>query len=139
MTQLILDTNGYNISLPESRKNGYRAYKEDLGVEVVMVNTRLTKEIRGSVWHVIYQYGYFDDETKNLVISACEKGKAQSITCGFLPPNSTGALTYSTFLVVSFDYPKFMWSRTALSGNDLISVPMWGDFSLELREVRPGD
>lgn len=139
MTQLILDTNGYNIALPESKKMGYEAYREDLGVEVTMINGRLTKEVKGTVWHVSYQYGYFDDGTKNDLISACEKGKKQTITCGFLPPESTGALTYSNFLVTSFTYPKFMWSRCVPGEEDLVSVPMWGDFSLELREVRPSD
>lgn len=138
MTQLILDTDGYNVVLPESQKN-YRAYREDLGTEVVMTSGRLTKEVRGTVWHVTYQYGYFDDETKNAVIAACEKGKKQSITCGFLPPNSTGILTYSSFLVTSFDYPKFMWSTTFPGEGDVAPTPMWADFSLELREVKPSD
>lgn len=139
MTQLILDTDQYNVALPESRKKGYRAYKEDLGTEVVMTSGRLTKEVRGNVWHVTYQYGYFDDDTKNAVIAACEKGKRESITCGFLPPNSSGALTYSKFLVIDFDYPKFMWSRAVLDRGSNTPVPMWGDFSVELREVNPSD
>lgn len=139
MTQLILDTDQYNVSLPESRKQGYQAYKEDLGTEVVMVSGRLTREIRGSVWRVTYQYGYFDDETKNAVIAACEKGRKQSITCGFLPPNSTGALTYSRFLVTDISYPRFMWSRRTLSSGEETYIPMWGDFSVEIREVKPSD
>ena len=139
MTQLILDTNGYNVSLPESRKRGYKAYREDLGVEVTMVSGRLTKEVKGTVWYVKYQYGYFNDETKNSVIAACEKGMKQSITCGFLSPGSSGPLTYSNFLVTSFTYPDFMWSRTGLSDGQFVSVPMWGNFSVELREVKPSD
>ena len=139
MTQLILDVDGYNVTLPESRKQGYRAYREDLGTEVIMTNGRLTKEVRGTVWRVEYQYGYFDDITKNNVIAACEKGKKQAITCAFLPPNSTGALTYSPFLVTNFDYPKFMWSRLVSGDNESSPVPMWGDFAVELREVRPSD
>lgn len=139
MTQLILDTNGYNVSLPESRKRGYKAYREDLGVEVTMVSGRLTKEVKGTVWHVEYQYGYFDDTTKSNVIAACEKGVKQSITCGFIPPESSGALTYSNFLVTSFTYPDFMWSKRTLVDGQLTSVPMWGNFSVELREVKPSD
>lgn len=139
MTQLILDTNGYNVQLPESQKKGYMAYREDLGTEVVMVSGRLIKEVRGTVWRVEYQYGYFTDEMKNAVIAACEKGKKQSITCGFLTPNSTGVLTYSKFLVTSFDYPKFMWSRLAPGETESVPTPMWGDFSVELREVSPSD
>lgn len=140
MTQLILDTDGYNISLPESQKQGYSAYKDDLGVELTMISKRLVKEIVGSVWRVSYQFGYFDDETKNNVIAACEKGKKQPITCGFLTPDSTGSLSYSRFFVTSFTYPKFMWSRCTIgSDGEETYIPMWANFSLELREVDPHD
>lgn len=135
MTQLILDVGGINLKLPESKKGGYSVEKEDLGVEVKMVSGRITKELRGSVWVLSYQYGYFDDETKNKVIEACEKGRRSSIRCGFLPPSSAESLTYSEFLVSSFKYPKFMWSSSQ-SGSP---KAMWGDFAVELREVRPSD
>lgn len=147
MTQLILDTTGYNIVLPESVKDGYKVYKEELASEVQMISGRMVKELRGNVWHISYQYGFFDDATKNNLISACEKGKAQSITCSFLTPDSTGALTTSRFLVTTFNYPKFMWSRNVMQQQTedgtiteiSVPVPMWGDFSVELREVKPSD
>ena len=99
MTQLILDTTGYNVQLPETHKGGYKADTEDLSVEVTMITGRIVKEIRGSVWRVSYQYGYFDDALKNDFIAACEKGRKQPITCGFLPQESTEALKYSDFFV----------------------------------------
>lgn len=140
MTQLILDTGGYNIALPESMKQGYEAYLEDMSTELVMVTGRMVSELRGSVWRVKYQYGYFNDETKNNVIAACQKGRRQPIVCRFLPPTSAGPLSTSRFLVVSFQYPKFMWSRMQNNGTDQVSaVPVWGDFSMELREVEPSD
>lgn len=135
MTQLILDVDGSAVTLPESQKGGYRAWIDALSQEVTMVSGRLVKELRGNVWRVSCQYGFFDDEMKNKVIAACEKGRGLPIRCGFLPPNSAGPLTYSDFFVTSFTYPKFMWSRNADSG----PVPLWADFSLELREVRPHD
>lgn len=135
MTQLILDTSGYNISLPESIRDGYHAEKQPLFVDVEMVTGRIVRELRGNVWVVRYQYGYFDDNSKNKLIAACEKGRGQAITCSFLPPTSSGSLITSNFLVTSFPYPKFMWSRNGTSG----PIPMWGDFSVELREVKPGD
>ena len=89
MTQLILDTEGYDIALPESRKGGYHAEKQPLSVDVEMVSGRIVRELRGNVWYITYQYGYFDDAMKNNVIAACEKGRRQAIICGFLPPNPT--------------------------------------------------
>ena len=37
MNQLILDTGGYSILLPESQKGGYTAYEEPLSVDLVML------------------------------------------------------------------------------------------------------
>lgn len=136
MTQLILDTTGYNVQLPETRNGGYNANTEDLGVEVTMVLGNIVKEIRGSVWRVSYQYGYFDEAMKNAFVAACEKGRKQPITCGFLPQDSTGVLTYAEFFVTSFRRPKFMWSKI---GSEGVAAPLWGDFYVELREVEPHD
>ena len=83
MTQLILDTAGYNIVLPESLKNGYRVNLQPLSVDVEMVTGRMVRELRGNVWVISYQYGYFDDTTKNNLIAACKKGRMQPVTCGF--------------------------------------------------------
>lgn len=140
MTQLILDTAEYNISLQESKKGGYTASREPLAEEIIMISGRIVRELRGNVWTISYQYGYFNDETKNNVIAACEKGRKQVINCGFLPPESSGALTYSDFIVTSFTYPKFIWSRTDVGADgNYTPVPLWGDFSVSLREVRPHD
>lgn len=139
MTQLILDTTGYNVVLPESQKEKYRAYPEDLASEVLMVTGRIIKELRGKAWQISYQYGYFNDEDKNRLIAACEKGKRQPILCGFLPPSSSGQLITSKFLVTAFEYPKFMWSSIIPGQDGNISAPIWADFSLELREVNPSD
>lgn len=139
MTQLILDSDGYNISLPESRRGGYTAELRPLSVDVEMVTGRMVRELRGNVWYITYQYGFFNDSEKNNVIAACKKGQSKAIRCGFLPPNSSGSLTYSNFLVTSFTYPKFMWSRMVDNTENSVPVPMWGDFSMELREVKPSD
>lgn len=148
MTQLILDTTGYNIQLPESQNGGYVVDYQPLSVDVEMITGRVVRELRGSVWVVSYQYGYFDDATKNSVIAAVEKGRRQAIKCGFLPPDSTGAFKYSDFIVTSFTYPKFMWSRKVMGkviddeGQEIdgyVPTPMWGDFSVTLREVKPSD
>lgn len=135
MTQLILDTTGNAVILPESQKGGYNAQFTPLSEDVEMVTGRLVRELRGNVWVLSYQYGYFTDEMKNQVISACEKGKRTPITCDFLSPDSDNALSRSLFWVTSFNYPKFFWSRD----NNGKTIPLWGDFSLTLREVEPSD
>ena len=134
MTQLILD----GIEMPESQKGGYKAWPEPLSVDVQMVSGRTVREVKGSVWKASYQYGYFTDEMKEKVISACERGRRSGIYCGLLTPNSN-TLYYSTFLVMGFTYPKFMWSRLVDGAEGSTPVPVWADFSVELQEVRPHD
>ena len=135
MVQLILDVDGANIELPESRKGGYTAKLTTLSEYLEMISGRMVAELRGNVWEVSYQYGYFNDEMKNKVLAAAEKGRVTPITCGFLPPESVVTLTYSRFFVTDFKHPKFMWSRNV----DGSPVPLWGDFSMSLREVDPHD
>ena len=138
MTQLILDIGGDNLILPESRNGGYSVQFTPLSEDVEMVTGRLVRELRGNVWVLGYQYGYFKTEMKNRVIAACEKGRRTPIRCAFLPPDSDGELSQSLFWVTSFTYPKFMWG-TRLIGSGETTVPLWGDFSLTLREVEPSD
>lgn len=134
MTQLILDVGGYAVALPESQKNGYSVDEETLTQDLVMIPGNMVKEIRGDVWVISYQYGYFNDADKDRVISACKKGQKEPIICTFLVPDSNETLT-SNFFVTSFTRPKFMWSRN----KDDEVVPLWGDFNLSLREVDPHD
>ena len=136
--QLILDVGGEAIELPESRKGGYNAYREELSQQIQMISGRLVKEVRGTVWRVSYQYGYFDDDTAQKVLEACEKGRKSPLICSFLTQGSHDMLT-SSFFVTSFTRPKFMWSRIVTENGEEKTVPMWADFSVELREVKPSD
>lgn len=126
MTQLIID----GVQLPES-ENRYSADTVELYSDVEMVTGRLTRELRGHAWLISYQYGYFDKEMRDRVIAACNKGMRQPIKCGFLTQDSLGELKYDMFLVTKFVRPKFAWSRDG--------VPMWANFEVELRGVRPFD
>lgn len=139
MTQLILDVGGANIELPESKKGGYTAIMTPLSEYVEMISGRMVAELRGNVWEVSYQYGYFDDAMKNKVLSVVEKGRTAPIQCAILTPDSLRELTYSSFFVTSFNYPKFMWSRDVDESGETRPMPLWGDFSLSLREVNPHD
>lgn len=135
MTQLILDTSGTPVVLPECQKQQYTAVPVMLSEDVEMISGRLVRELRGHVWQITYQYGYFRDEMKNQVIATCRKGVGTPIRCDFLPPESDGKLLSAIFWVMSFSEPKFFWSRDV----NETPVPMWGDFSLTLREVKPHD
>ena len=134
MTQIILDLTHNNIMLPESIR-GYRAWEDTGGEEIEMISRRLVREVRGTVWRATYQYGWFDDDTKNAVIESCMRGQREAISCAILPPQSN-SLIVSDFAVVSFNFPTFMWSRETIDGT---AVPLWADFALELREVSPHD
>ena len=127
MNQLVLDTTGTPVTLPESQKGGYIAELKPLSVDVEMVTGRIVRELRGNVWVLRYQYGYFTDQMRNSVLSACEKGRGQAITCLFLPPHSEQMIT-SKFMITDGEPIE-----------TLVPVPMWGDFSVELREVKPSD
>lgn len=138
MTQLILDVDGLGVVLPESQNGGYQANLVPLSVDVQMISGRMVRELRGGVWNISYQYGYFDENMKDLVIQACEKGRRQPILCSFLMQDGSGTMKQSSFFVTSFARPKFMWG-TKLIGNGETAVPLWADYPLSLREVKPSD
>lgn len=139
MIQLILDTLGYNFVLPESLNGGYIVENQELSVSVQMISGRMVKELRGNVWVISYQYGYFSNEDITKLIEVCEKGKKEPITCGFLQQGALEELTYSEFFVTSYTRPKFMWSRETIVESSGIPIPLWGDFKVELREADPHD
>lgn len=133
MTQLTLDAPDIALALPESRKGGYSCTTKPLFTDVEMASGRLTRELRGYIYTLSYQYGYLDDEGREKFIAACEKGWREPIECIFLTQSNEEMSSF--FLVTDFTFPKFMWSRTA-SGE---TVPLWGDFRVTLREVDPHD
>lgn len=136
MIQLILDVGGESISLPESKNGGYTIKEETLSESILMISGRTVREYRGKVWVASYQYGYFNDTDMKRVVAACEKGMKQSITCCVLTHESSELVT-SKFIVTSFERPKFMWSRIVTESGEEKPVPMWADFSVSLREVKP--
>lgn len=136
MIQLIIDVGGESLSLPESRNGGYTIKEETLSESIQMISGRTVREYRGKVWVASYQYGYFNDADMKRVIAACEKGMKQSITCCVLTHESSELVT-SKFIVTSFERPKFMWSRIVTESGEEKPIPMWADFSVSLREVKP--
>ena len=136
MIQLILDVGGESLSLPESKNGGYTIREETLSESIPMISGRTVREYRGKVWVASYQYGYFNDADMKRVIAVCEKGMKQSITCCVLTHESSELVT-SKFIVTSFERPKFMWSRIITESGEEKPVPVWADFSVSLREVKP--
>lgn len=135
MTQLIIDVDGEAIQMPESIKTRYQAWEEDESVQLTMIAANMVVELRGTVWRISYQYGYFNDEMKDRVIRACRKGMREPILCSFLPPEGEELLV-GEFFVTTFNSPKFYWTYDDETGKE---KPIWGDFSMELREVEPHD
>ena len=135
MTQLILDVGGENLVMPESRKGGYRAYLDPGFEDVEMSNRRLVRELSGDVWNAEYQYNYFKPVMKSRVIAVCRKGQRHPLICEILPPESDGERIVSRFWVMKFTEPEFYWSKNEYG----VLSPLWGKFSLTLREVEPSD
>lgn len=134
MTQLIID----GMVLPESKNGGYEIREEELSSSITMASGRMVKEIVGNVWIIKYQYGWFNSDEKSQFFEACRKGMRQPIACSFLLPNSDdGELVTSSFWVTSSPSPKFAWSTNLL--NEGTPQPLWGDYTVELREVYPHD
>ena len=136
MIQLILDVDGDAISMPESRNGGYTIKEETLSESIQMISGRTVREYRGKVWVITHQYGYMSESDMNKFISACEKGMKQSITCSFLVHGSSELKT-SKFIVSTYNRPKFMWSRMEAGDGTEPAIPLWADYSVTLREVKP--
>ena len=136
MTQLILDIGSESLVMPESQKNGYAVHEEPLVQSIDMISGRRIREYRGMVWTVTYQYGYLSDEDRVKFLNICRKGTTSTIDCNILIP-TTDEMVTSTFMVTSYREPKFAWGRIIMEDGQEKTVPLWGDYSIELREVKP--
>ena len=136
MIQIILDVAEQAVALPESKNGGYTIKEETLSESIQMISGRTVREYRGKVWVASYQYGYFNDSDMQRVIAACEKGMKQSSVCSVLTHENSDLIT-TNVIVTSFERPKFMWSRIVTESGEEKTVPMWADFSVNLREVEP--
>ena len=136
MIQMILDVAEQSVELPESKNGGYTIKEETLSESIQMISGRTVREYRGKVWVASYQYGYFNDADMKRVVAARKKGMKQSILCSVLTHENADLIT-TNFIVTSFERPKFMWSRIVTESGEEKSVPMWADFSVSLREVKP--
>lgn len=121
--QLIID----GVVFPTSTHDRYTAYSAKLKQQVEMISTRMTEEVRGDVWKIIYNRDSMSDaEYKACMAVLTSTGKK---TVNFLPNTGDGELLSSEFLVESITYPSLAF----YSGG----VPKWRNLSFTLREVKP--
>lgn len=124
MTQIILDKE----ELPQTSRDKYACWEEELSVSLVMAAGNMVKEIKdpGKVWRVKYSYDYMGNELGRKVLAILRQGTP--FTATVLPDNSDEPVV-SQFFCVSLTPPSFAFSRSG--------VPYWHNLAFELREVEP--
>ena len=111
--QLILN----GILLPESSKDRFSCWEEDLSVQVDMISGRRVVETRGKIWKASYSFDYMGNEKLRQVLAV-------------LPDNSDEMVT-SYFLLDSITQPTFAFSKGG--------VGLWHNLAFTLREEEPHD
>lgn len=124
MTQLVIN----GIVLPETTRDKYSCYPEQLSRQIDMISGRRVNEYRGSVYKISYTYDYMGNELARQVLSVLRSGN--SFPVSFLSDEEDTMLT-GTFLTESITSPTFAFSKGG--------KPYWHNFSFVLREVKPHD
>lgn len=122
MTQLIIN----GLTLPQTSRDKYSCYEDDLGVQKEMGSGRMVTELRGKVQIIQWSYDYLGDELCRPLLAILRSGT--SFPVSYLPDNSNELLT-STFLKTSLTPPTFAFSRSGRA--------YWHKIAFTLREVRP--
>lgn len=124
MIQLILDGE----ELPQSTKDRYSCWEEELSVSLTMAAGNMVKEIKdpGKVWRAAYTYDYMGNDKCRKVLAILRRGEA--FNAAVLPDNSDQLVT-SRFFCTSLTPPSYAFSRNG--------TPYWHNLSFELREVEP--
>lgn len=122
MTQLIIN----GLVLPQTSRDKYSCYEEDLGTELEMISGRMVLELRGKVQRIIWSYDYLGDELCRPLLATLRSGR--SFPVSYLPDDGD-ALLSSTFLKTSLTNPTYAFSRGGKA--------FWHNIAFELREVYP--
>jgi len=125
MDQIILEG---GIVLPETSRDKYSCYEEDLSVQVQMITGRVVLESRGTVWRVNYSYDYMGNDLMRQVLAVLRSGRPFLATV--LPDKSDQPVT-SSFILTQLSQPTFAFSRGG--------KPYWHNFAFSLREEEPHD
>lgn len=124
MTQLIVN----GIYLPESTKDKYQCWSEELSVNVEMISGRMVREIRGHVQKITWSYDYMGNDLWRRLYAVLRGGAAFPVV--YLPDDGD-SMRSSTFLTESITQPTYAFSHSG--------VGLWHNVGFTLREVRPHD
>ena len=102
--QLILN----GILLPESSKDRFSCWEEDLSVQVDMISGRRVVETRGKIWKASYSFDYMGNEKLRQVLAVLRSG--EPFLASVLPDNSDEMVS-SYFLLDSITQPTFAFSK----------------------------
>lgn len=122
MTQLIIG----DLVLPQTSRDRYSCYEEDLGSQLDMISGRRVTELRGKVQIINWAYDYLGDELCRPLLTILRSGR--SFPVSYLSDTSN-ELQEGTFLKTSLTNPTFAFSRGGR--------PFWHNIAFTLREVSP--
>lgn len=122
MTQLIIG----GLVLPQTSRDRYSCYEEDLGSQLDMISGRRVTELRGKVQIISWSYDYLGDDLCRPLLTILRSGG--SFPVSYLPDTSN-ELQEGTFLKTSLTNPTFAFSRGG--------KPFWHNIAFTLREVSP--
>lgn len=122
MTQLIIN----GLILPQTSRDKYSCYEEDLGSQLEMISGRMVTELRGKVQIVTWSYDYLGDALCRPLLATLRSGR--SFPVSYLPDSSDN-LVSGQFLKTSLTNPTFAFSRGGKA--------FWHNIAFTLREVSP--
>lgn len=126
MDQIIF---GNGLRLPETSRDNYACFPDNLSVQLDMISGRRVIETRGTVQKVRYAYDYMGNELMRQVLAELRSGEPFIATV----LRDTGDYYTSTFLTESLDEPTMAFSRR--KGDK--EKDFWHRISFTLREERP--
>ncbi len=120
MTQLIIN----GLVLPETSRDRYSCYEQDIGTQLEMISPRLVTELRGKVQIISWSYDYLGDELCRPLLNVLRSGG--SFPVSYLPDTGDTLVT-SRFLKTQLTNPTFAFSRNGKA--------YWHNIAFTLREV----
>lgn len=123
MVQLVINGTTY----PETSRDKYRVWVEDLGQMVRMAGGNLCFEKRGQIYKIAYSYDYFTPFLLNKCLTDLRGGNEVEVS--FLLPD--GTMPTAKFRCTSFPTPTFAFSKGL--GDSVQGY--WHDIAFELEGV----
>lgn len=120
MTQLIVN----GLVLPETSRDKYSCYEEDIGTQLEMISPRMVTELRGKVQVITWSIDYMGDDLMRPLLQTLRSGGSFEVS--YLPDTGDTLLT-SRFLKTSLINPTFAFSRGGKA--------YWHNIAFTLREV----